>query len=381
MQVEAERIQQESEAAAKLQAEETAKREAEAEAKAKRDAEEKTKREAEAQAKREAEEKAKREAEAKREAMREEEARALAAAVEAGDAIQFTTPMQALVTLRLSDGRLTLSVKREGEGENTWEGLRCVELSNTGSTTLCVAGIDIGTPSDATERDTMLEELLQLATRASVTLTGFDGVKGFEAHAAQPYVQAAKREAEEKATHEAEKNARREAEEKAAQEAEAAAKREAEEKAKREAAERARQEAEEAVEEQRRRALAEQKACAERPSAEEAARQEAAERAWRASCCGQIQLLLCNPQEFAYQQLHDEQPSDEVRTNESKELEARADEVKTDMRGKGFVPVTQKDMQATPGVIDSTEMKRAGGAGTISHSSQNRARNLLARPT
>jgi len=47
-------------------------------------------------------------------------------------------------------------------------------------------------------------------------------------------------------------------------------------------------------------------------------------------------------------------------------LDAKAEEVTTDMAGKGYVPVELEDMMPNPGVIDAAEMQReGGGTGTV----------------
>eukprot|EP00966_Prymnesium_polylepis_P051974 1203401-Prymnesium_polylepis.1 len=66
---------------------------------------------------------------------------------------------------------------------------------------------------------------------------------------------------------------------------------------------------------------------------------------------------------WLYQRLPDEE---ELAENERAEVDARAEEVTTEMRGKGFVPLTAEDLATTPGVIDAAKMQREGGAGTVS---------------
>ncbi len=50
---------------------------------------------------------------------------------------------------------------------------------------------------------------------------------------------------------------------------------------------------------------------------------------------------------------------------EQQSLDAKAEEVTTDMAGKGYVPVTLEDMMPNPGVIDAAEMQREGGTGSV----------------
>eukprot|EP00966_Prymnesium_polylepis_P333375 7388843-Prymnesium_polylepis.1 len=59
-------------------------------------------------------------------------------------------------------------------------------------------------------------------------------------------------------------------------------------------------------------------------------------------------------------------PEDDQDQADSTELDKRAEEVTNDMGGRGYVPVTLEDMMPNPGRIDASEMRREGGAGTVS---------------